>query len=495
MKNEFRYTNSNKRYYTLDYFYKQKFGKKVYKISLNAGFTCPNRDGTKGYGGCIYCSKLGSGDFAGNKEKDLITQFQEVKNIMKKKWKNGFYIGYFQANTNTYAKVEILKKKYESILALENVIGINIATRPDAITKECLDYLTDLNQRTYLTIELGLQTIHETTSRLINRGHDLECFEEMVKKLRERKIDIVIHIMNGLPYETKEMMLETIKYLNHLDIQGIKIHMLHILKNTTLANIYQKNPFHVLTKQEYIDIVCDQIELLREDIVIHRITGDPKKEDLIEPHWLLKKFGVLDDIDKELEKRGTYQGFEQSILNRVHERINRYVKRNDLVIDATIGNGKDTVTLAKMVPNGKVFGFDIQKDAIQKTKKALEKEKLTNFELFQIGHEHMIEVLKNYQNKISFIVFNLGYLPGGDKNITTTVETTKKALENAQKLLNQKGKILITVYPGHTEGQRESEFLKEYLKDKDFIEFHNTENKIAPYLIQINQQPKRELSS
>ena len=492
MKNEFRYTNSNKRYYTLDYFYKQKFGKKVYKISLNGGFTCPNKDGTKGYGGCIYCSKLGSGDFAGDKEKDLVTQFEEVKNQMKKKWNDGYYIGYFQANTNTYAEVEVLKEKYESIVALENVIGLNIATRPDAITEDCLEYLTDLNQRTYLTIELGLQTIHENTSKQINRGHDLKCFEEMVKKLREKNINVVIHIMNGLPHETKEMMLETVKYLNKLDIQGIKIHMLHILKNTVLENIYQKEPFHVLTKEEYIDIVCDQLELLREDIVIHRITGDPKKEDLIEPLWLLKKFSVLDDIDKELERRGTYQGFRKSILNRVRERIYRYVKRNDLVIDATIGNGKDTLLLAKMVPFGKVFGFDIQEKAIEKTKEELKKENITNFQLFQTGHENMADVLKEYHNKISFILFNLGYLPHGNKEITTTVETTKKALESAEKLLNQKGKILITVYPGHPQGKKESTFLKEYVKGKDFIEFHNTDNKIAPYLIQINNKTKRE---
>ena len=492
MKNEFRYTNSNKRYYTLDYFYKQTFEKKVYKISLNAGFTCPNKDGNKGYGGCIYCSKLGSGDFAGNKEKDLVTQFQEVKNKMKKKWNDGYYIGYFQANTNTYAEVEVLKQKYEPILALENVIGLSIATRPDAIREDCLEYLTDLSKRTYLTIELGLQTIHEKTSKFINRGHDLKCFEEMVEKLRKRKINIVVHIMNGLPYETKEMMLETVKYLNQLDIQGIKIHMLHILKNTTLEKIYQKEPFHVLTKEEYIDIVCDQLEQLREDIVIHRITGDPKKEDLIEPQWLLKKFSVLDDIDKELEKRGTFQGFQKSILNRVRERIYRYVKRNDLVIDATIGNGKDTLLLAKMVPVGKVFGFDIQEEAIEKTKIELEKENLTNFELFQTGHENMTKVLKDYQNKISLIVFNLGYLPGGNKEITTTIETTKKALNSAEKLLNQKGKILIMVYPGHKQGKEESDFLKEYIKDKNYIEFHNTKNKIAPYLIQINKQTKRE---
>lgn len=308
MQNPFQYTDNNKRYHTLDYFYKNKFGKKVCKISLNAGFTCPNKDGTKGYGGCIYCSKLGSGDFAGNKEKDLITQFNEVKEIMKKKWPDALYIGYFQANTNTYAKTEVLKQKYEPILELENVIGLNIATRPDAITKDCLDYLEELSTRTYLTVELGLQTIHEKTTKLINRGHDLECFTNMVKELRKRNINVVVHIINGLPYETKEMMLETVEYLNKLDIQGIKIHMLHIIKDTRLANLYNQEKFHILTKEEYIDIVIEQLERLRPEIIINRITGDPVKEDLIEPTWLLKKFCVLNDIDKEMVKRNSYQG-------------------------------------------------------------------------------------------------------------------------------------------------------------------------------------------
>lgn len=308
MQNPFQYTDNNKRYHTLDYFYKNKFGKKVCKISLNAGFTCPNKDGTKGYGGCIYCSKLGSGDFAGNKEKDLITQFNEVKEIMKKKWPDALYIGYFQANTNTYAKTEVLKQKYEPILELENVIGLNIATRPDAITEDCLDYLEELSTRTYLTVELGLQTIHEKTTKLINRGHDLECFTNMVKELRKRNIDVVVHIINGLPYETKEMMLETVEYLNKLDIQGIKIHMLHIIKDTRLANLYNQEKFHILTKEEYIDIVIEQLERLRPEIIINRITGDPVKEDLIEPTWLLKKFCVLNDIDKEMVKRNSYQG-------------------------------------------------------------------------------------------------------------------------------------------------------------------------------------------
>lgn len=308
MQNPFKYSDDNKRYYTLDYFYKHKFGKKVCKISLNAGFTCPNKDGTKGTGGCIYCSKLGSGDFAGNIKKDLITQFNDVKEQMKKKWPSALYIGYFQANTNTYAKTEVLKQKYEPILALDDVIGLNIATRPDAITNDCLDYLEELSKRTYLTVELGLQTIHEKTTKLINRGHDLKCFDDMVKKLRKRNINVVVHIINGLPYETKEMMLETIEHINKLDIQGIKIHMLHIIKDTVLAKLYKKEKFHILTKEEYIDIVIEQLERLKPEIVINRITGDPVKEDLIEPTWLIKKFCVLNDIDKEMVKRDSYQG-------------------------------------------------------------------------------------------------------------------------------------------------------------------------------------------
>lgn len=308
MNQSFPFSNTNKRYHTLDYYYKQKYGQKVCKISLNAGFTCPNKDGTKGFGGCIFCSKLGSGDYAGDLKKPLKEQFEEVKKVMEKKWPNCLQIGYFQANSNTYDKVENLKEKYEEILNQERVIGLNIATRPDAITDECYDYLETLNKKTNLTIELGLQSIHEKTSHLINRCHDLKCFEEAVKNLRKRKIDVVVHIINGLPYETKEDMIETMKYLNKLDIQGIKIHMLHILKDTALANLYQKEKFKVLTKEEYIDIVVDQLEYLREEIVIHRITGDPKVEDLIAPAWLIKKFTVLNDIDKEMVKRNTYQG-------------------------------------------------------------------------------------------------------------------------------------------------------------------------------------------
>ncbi len=306
----FKYTLDNKRYHTLNYYFKNKFNSKVFKVSLNGGFTCPNLDGTLGYGGCIYCSKTGSGEFGGDIHEDLITQFNKVKSVTDKKWPNSKYIAYFQARTNTYAPVSVLKEKYEPLLKLDNVIGLSIATRADSITDECLDYLEDLNKRTYLIVELGLQTIHESTSNLINRCHTLEQFDDMVKKLRERNINVIVHIINGLPYETEEMMLDTVKHLNKLDIQGIKIHMLNIIKDTKLADMYNKDKFHILTKEEYIDIVIKQLELLRSEIVIHRITADPDPKELIEPTWLLKKFCLLNDIDKEMVKRNTYQGIK-----------------------------------------------------------------------------------------------------------------------------------------------------------------------------------------
>ena len=489
-KNKFKYTNSNKRYYTLDYFYKNKFNSKVFKVSLNAGFSCPNKDGKVGYGGCIYCSKLGSGDFAGDVLKPLEVQFEEVKNIILKKWPNSKYIGYFQANTNTYADVNILKEKYEKILNIENVVGLNIATRPDSITKECYDYLEELSKRTFLTVELGLQTIHEETSKLINRCHDLECFEICVKELRKRNINVVVHIINGLPYETKEMMLETIEYLNKLDIQGIKIHMLHILKDTALETLYEKEKFHVLTKEEYVDIVCDQIEILREDIIINRITGDPNSDDLIEPSWLVKKFGVINEIDKELERRNTYQGYRKTILNYVHNLIDSYIKKNDIVVDATTGNGNDTLYLCNTVEEGKVFGFDIQKQAIDNTDNLLKENKKRNYQLFQENHKEMAKYLKDYIGKISLVLFNLGYLPNGDKTITTNYQSTIEAIKESLKLIHKKGMILLVIYPGHKEGLIESEKIKEFLNKNNYKykEYHNTDNIIAPYLIEISKQ-------
>ena len=304
----FTYSDSNKRYHTLDYFYKHKFGSKVFKVSLNGGFTCPNKDGSKGLGGCIYCSKSGSGEYGGKPKDDLRKQFDDVLKVMLNKWPKAKYIAYFQANTNTYAPLPILKEKYEEVLTYDNVIGLSIATRADAITDECLDYLADLNKRTYLTIELGLQTSNDKTAKFINRGHDLKCFDEMVKKLRAKDINVVVHIINGLPYETKEDMINTVKHVNMLDIQGIKIHMLSVLKDTKLAEIFKSEPFHLLTKDEYIEIVCEQLCHLRPEIVINRITGDPKVDDLIEPEWLIKKRNIINDIDKYMAKNNLYQG-------------------------------------------------------------------------------------------------------------------------------------------------------------------------------------------
>ena len=304
----FKYTLDNKRYHTLNYYLRNKFNSKVCKISLNAGFTCPNIDGTKGYGGCIYCSKSGSGEFGGNPSKSLVEQFNDVKEVLAKKWPNAKYIAYFQARTNTYAPLEVLKEKYETVLKIDNVIGLDIATRCDAISDDTLNYLEELSKRTFLTIELGLQTTKEETSILINRGHTLKEFDDMVKKLRDRNINVVVHIINGLPYENEDDMLNTVMHLNKLDIQGIKIHMLNIVKDTPLEVLYNKEKFHILTKEEYIDIVIKQLELLDEKIVIHRITADPDINTLVEPRWLVKKFCVLNDIDKEMVRRDTYQG-------------------------------------------------------------------------------------------------------------------------------------------------------------------------------------------
>ena len=312
MTNKFKYSDSNKRYHTLDYFYKNKFKSKVFKVSLNGGFTCPNKDGKVGTRGCIYCSRTGSGEFAGNIKDNLLKQFDDVKEMMSKKWPNSKYIAYFQANTNTYAPLDVLKEKYETVYKLPNVVGLSIATRPDSIEDDVYDYLEKLSKETYLTVELGLQSIHEKTNKIINRCHSLECFNKAVKELRKRNINVVVHIINGLPYETKEMMIDTVKYLNNLDIQGIKIHMLHILKNTDLYDMYQKEKFHVLSRDEYVSIVCEQLRYLREEIVINRITGDPKEDDLVEPTWLIKKFGVLNEIDKEMERKNSYQGIKHT---------------------------------------------------------------------------------------------------------------------------------------------------------------------------------------
>lgn len=305
---EFKYKIENKRYHTWNYYLRQKFGCKVFKVSINAGFTCPNIDGKIGYGGCTYCSKEGSGDFAGNPKDNLVKQFYDIREMMSKKWKDAKYIGYFQAFTNTYAPVDVLREKFETILEQEDVVGLSISTRPDCIEDDVLEYLAELNTRTNLWVELGLQSVHESTSKIINRGHDFKVFEDCVERLRKHNIDVVVHIIDGLPGETHDMMVETAKTVSKMDIQGIKIHLLHVIKNTPMANMLEKGNMKLLEKDEYVNIVCDQLEILPQEMVIHRLTGDGKKENLVGPLWSLKKWEVLNAIDDELKRRNSWQG-------------------------------------------------------------------------------------------------------------------------------------------------------------------------------------------
>ena len=306
---KFKYAfDDNKRYHTWNYYLRNNFGQKIFKVSINAGFTCPNIDGKVGYGGCTYCSKEGSGDFAGNPKDDLIKQFTNIKEMMHKKWPSAKYIGYFQAYTNTYAPLDVLKEKYETILAQEDVVGLSISTRPDCLEDDVVEYLAELNERTNLWVELGLQTIHDKTSKIINRGHNYKTFLEGVEKLKSKNIKTVIHIINGLPGEDYNMMMETAKAVADLNVHGIKIHLLHVIKNTPMARMLEKNMMELMTQDDYVNLVCDQLEILPPEMVIHRLTGDGKKEDLVGPLWSLKKWEVLNDIDKALVDNNIWQG-------------------------------------------------------------------------------------------------------------------------------------------------------------------------------------------
>ena len=300
----FKNTLDNKRYYTLNYYLRNKFHKKVFKVPLDAGFGCPNNSR------CIYCSNQSKSNII-NSKSSILEQFYNNVKILEKKWPDSLYIAYFQTGTNTNCKVEDLSLLIEELLKIDKVVGISISTRPDSISEDMYNYLEELNKRTFLTIELGLQTSNDNTLKLIKRGHTKEDFTYAVNRLHNMKIFVAAHIINGLPQENEEDMLNTIEYLNNLGIEGIKIHMLFIEKNTEIANMYLNNEFHLLTKEEYIDIAIKQLERLNSNVVIERITGDPVKENLIAPSWLLKKFVVLNDIDKEMLKRNTYQGKEK----------------------------------------------------------------------------------------------------------------------------------------------------------------------------------------
>ncbi|MFR4985971.1 MAG: TIGR01212 family radical SAM protein [Lachnospirales bacterium] len=301
MSNKIRYNSANR-------FFREKFGDKVIKVALDGGFTCPNRDGTLSYGGCIFCSEKGSGDFAGDRSLDIEKQFEVSRQKMNKKWKDGKYIAYFQAFTNTYAPLEYLQKIFTKASNLLDVVGIFIATRPDCITEDIAKFLGELNKKIYVCIELGFQTSKEESIKLINRCYENEVFEDCIGMLNKYNIDIIVHTILGLPYESKQDMLNTVKYVSKFNISGIKLQLLHIIKDTALHKLYIKKPFKILTLEEYVDIVVSCIENLPTNIVIHRITGDGDKNTLVEPKWSLNKKVVLNSINRELNIRDTYQG-------------------------------------------------------------------------------------------------------------------------------------------------------------------------------------------
>lgn len=310
--NTFPYSSDNKRYHTWNYHLHRMFGCKVFKAALNAGFTCPNIDGSRGVGGCTYCLD-GSGDFAGDPADDILVQFEEIKKMMHKKWADAKYIPYFQAHTNTYAPSDVLRSRFEPVLAREGVVGISIATRADCLADDALEYLSELNERTYLIVELGLQTIFDETGEKINRCHTYAEFLEGYEKLRERGINVCIHLIDGLPGETKEMMLESAAAAARLNPHCVKLHMLHILKGTKMAEQYLNGAFTLPTLGEYTDIIVSQLELFPPETVIQRVTGDGGRDSLIAPLWSLKKFVVMNEIDKLMVKRDTYQGAKRVI--------------------------------------------------------------------------------------------------------------------------------------------------------------------------------------
>ena len=301
--------NHEKHYITFNNYLKDRFHDKVFRVSLNAGFTCPNRDGLKSTKGCIYCSNKLSGDFAGDVFDDFSTQFKKGVELESKKWQSSTYIAYLQAGTNTYGNVEHLRKIYNEIINIDKFIKVlSIATRPDCINQEIVSLLKEINEKCEVWIELGFQTMHETTSLFINKCYTNQDFEYAINLLNNAGIKVIVHIINGLPYETKEMMIETVKYLNQFNLFGIKIHMLHVMKDTILGDLYLKKPFKLLSLEEFVEVTVEQLRHLKTNIVIHRLTGDAPRDLLIEPLWTLKKFVVLNEIDKYMRKHNYYQG-------------------------------------------------------------------------------------------------------------------------------------------------------------------------------------------
>ena len=308
MNHPFLYSDTNKRCHTYSYYLKRRYGGRAVKITLDGGFTCPNIDGTLDTGGCTFCSAQGSGEFAGDRQASIPQQFAQVVEKLSKKWDTPRYIAYFQPFTNTYGPLERLRAAYEQALALPGVVGLAIATRPDCLPEPVLDLLSELSARTDLTVELGLQTIWEETSRRIHRHHSYEQFLQGYHALTQRGIAVCVHLINGLPGETPAQMVESARQVGKLHPHSVKLHLLHVLKNTQLAEEYAAGDFSLLTREAYVSIVCDQLEVLPPETVIQRLTGDGKAADLIGPLWSIAKMQVMNEIDKEMARRESWQG-------------------------------------------------------------------------------------------------------------------------------------------------------------------------------------------
>ena len=299
---------NGKPYHSLDYMLRERFGEKVYKVTLNGGMSCPNRDGKIGHRGCIFCSEGGSGDFAADVSLSVTEQINSQIAILSAKRPIHRYIAYFQAYTNTYAPVEYLQKIFTEAISHPKVIALSIGTRPDCLDDKVIALLSELNRMKPVWIELGLKTIHEDTARYIRRGYSLSCFEDALSRLRAAGLEVIVHTILGLPGETHDDILETIKYLNATDIQGIKLQLLHVLSGTDLAADYQVGKFEVLGRDAYIDLVIDCLEHLRPSIIIHRVTGDGPKELLIAPQWASRKREVLNLLHHRMKEMGSFQG-------------------------------------------------------------------------------------------------------------------------------------------------------------------------------------------
>ena len=297
-----------KRYSTFSAELKRIFGCKVQRISLDAGFSCPNRDGALGSDGCIFCGGLGSGSHGIRRDLDLRAQFEDGKEVMRRKYRATRFLAYFQAYSNTYAPVEQLRRLFGQVVTAPDLAGLIVATRPDCLPVDVLDYLQELSRQTYFWLELGLQSIHDRSLAFINRRHDYACFVRAVEQCRARGLRVCAHIILGLPGETRAETLAMAVALNRLGLDGVKLHLLHVMKETRLAEMYARGEVTVLDRDEYVGLVCDFLELLNPRILIHRLTGDGGHDNLVAPLWSLKKFEVLNLIDAELTLRGTGQG-------------------------------------------------------------------------------------------------------------------------------------------------------------------------------------------